>query len=421
MYITLIFGLAMFSFFSFYSRATIAQIFTSHDVALRAASDFVISGDLQAAISSLSPLGGTTAKAASNLFLADLLARLGGSNTGLNLQMQQVRHVTWHTRSDRLRLPAHVDEISQELRDRLESLTRPVGALPANVLSLGDGIRDLLLVDGSRSRLFFIRQWGDTVFVVGDFFVRLGQQGIRKAREGDRKTPVGAYRVMHTLQAGKVPRYYGPGSWILNYPNDDDREEGRTGSNIWIHGVPPDAAGRMPFATEGCLALQNDDLEVIVGLADPARTLVVVAERVEWLSRKEWQLRRDALLTTDLPLYPSSSVLLGTSQYGAAALRTSIISTNSVEYVRYLDPSSDGTAAFPFLDRLSMGGSLEQAIYMAAPGKFFWSLDERPPVDGTPRPVPIGAVPLRAMTPSLMKIAQRGEMEQRLGLPFRWQ
>jgi hypothetical protein len=177
----------------------------------------------------------------------------------------------------------------------------------------------------------------------------------------------------------------------------------------------------MPFATEGCLALQNDDLEVIVGLADPARTLVVVAERVEWLSRKEWQLRRDALLTADLPLYPSSTVLPGTPQYGAAALRASIISTNSVEYVRYLDPSPGGTAPSSFLDRLSMGRSSEQAIYLAAPGKFFWSLDERPPVDGTPSPVPIGAVPLRAMTPSLMKIAQRGEMEQRMGLLFRWQ
>jgi murein L,D-transpeptidase YafK len=41
---------------------------------------------------------------------------------------------------------------------------------------------------------------------------------------------------------------------VLNYPNEEDRQAGRTGQGIWIHGMPEDST-RM--VTRGCIVMQN--------------------------------------------------------------------------------------------------------------------------------------------------------------------
>lgn len=77
-----------------------------------------------------------------------------------------------------------------------------------------------------------------------------------KQRQGDNRTPEGLYRLhKRTCAACDFKRAY-----VLNYPNRQDRKEGRTGGGILIHGA-------FPFQqwTAGCIALsQFDQLWAVV-------------------------------------------------------------------------------------------------------------------------------------------------------------
>ena len=79
-----------------------------------------------------------------------------------------------------------------------------------------------------------------------------------KLREGDRQAPEGLYSVgieqLH--RDGKRPH-----SFDIGYPNSLDAAEGRTGSNIWIHG----GCGSI-----GCFAMTNPLMDEIFALGEQA-------------------------------------------------------------------------------------------------------------------------------------------------------
>jgi murein L,D-transpeptidase YafK len=84
----------------------------------------------------------------------------------------------------------------------------------------------LLLVSTERRRMR-IRLQGESAV---DFEVGFGQEEGRKRRQGDLRTPLGAYFVVGKSRgpfAGPSAAYYG-GHWIkINYPNAYDAEWGR--------------------------------------------------------------------------------------------------------------------------------------------------------------------------------------------------
>lgn len=87
-----------------------------------------------------------------------------------------------------------------------------------------------------------------------------------KLKEGDLKTPVGAYDITRHFKPSDP--YLGPAAFSLNYPNLYDNLRKRTGSGIWIHGYPMDGERIDPTKTRGCVAIENDRLleyEKIVG------------------------------------------------------------------------------------------------------------------------------------------------------------
>jgi L,D-peptidoglycan transpeptidase YkuD (ErfK/YbiS/YcfS/YnhG family) len=62
-----------------------------------------------------------------------------------------------------------------------------------------------------------------------------GVRGTCKEREGDKKTPIGKYKIVYEGKRANDNRF---GGWSLgiDYPNYCDRQSGRTGSLISIHG-----------------------------------------------------------------------------------------------------------------------------------------------------------------------------------------
>jgi murein L,D-transpeptidase YafK len=87
--------------------------------------------------------------------------------------------------------------------------------------------------------------------------VYVGQIEGDKQKEGDLKTPVGAYSL--TKRRTDVDPFYGPLALTTNYPNIYDKAQGKTGHGIWIHGVPENE--KRDDYTKGCIALENNKIK----------------------------------------------------------------------------------------------------------------------------------------------------------------
>ena len=122
------------------------------------------------------------------------------------------------------------------------------------------------------------------------------EEAIEKTREGDQKTPIGVYHVTANLPRQKLTDFYGSGAFPINYPNAWDKRLGRNGHGIWLHGTPSDTYSRPPRASDGCVALTNEDLLTISKHVQVGVTPVIISPKVEWVDADAGQQTREALL-----------------------------------------------------------------------------------------------------------------------------
>ena len=146
------------------------------------------------------------------------------------------------------------------------------------------------------SRLFIYENRGGVPVLIKDFYATTGKRGAFKQTEGDKRTPIGVYKVTSYIPDDRLPDLYGVGAYPINYPNEWDKRHGKTGHGIWLHGTPTDTYSRPPRASEGCVALSNPDFINIQPYVDTGSTSVIIADKVEWLDRKTWDARREAYL-----------------------------------------------------------------------------------------------------------------------------
>lgn len=185
--------------------------------------------------------------------------------------------------------PPPVREQLQKLRAeatrRLGSLREmPLpGTVPEQLLELARNIRHVVVVDASHSRVYVFEQQSGGLQLIRSFYASIGRAGFDKEVEGDLRTPLGVYHITSRLDDQQVEELYGIGALPLNYPNEHDRRMGRTGSGIWLHGVPRVSYVRSPYATEGCVALANDDMAYLMRELEPRRTPVIIADEVNWV------------------------------------------------------------------------------------------------------------------------------------------
>jgi murein L,D-transpeptidase YafK len=191
---------------------------------------------------------------------------------------------------------ASVAPLQDEARVRLNRyLEDPrVNDPPAPVLQLSKSQSHVLVVDMTRSRIFvYANDLGRPRYVT-DFYTSLGLMGSAKTAEGDQKTPLGVYRV--TEKREKLPDFYGPGAFPIDYPNDWDRMQGNKGHGIWLHGTPSATYARPPRATDGCIVLTNEDFQRLSRYVDVSRTPVVIVDRLEWREPRRWDAERDEFM-----------------------------------------------------------------------------------------------------------------------------
>ncbi len=105
---------------------------------------------------------------------------------------------------------------------------------------------------------------------------------------------MGVYYITGRLPGARLPDFYGIGALPINYPNEWDRVNGRSGSGIWLHGTPHDSFMRPPLSSDGCVVLSNPDLHKIYESIEPGKTPVVIADHVEFVSKEKWISDRSA-------------------------------------------------------------------------------------------------------------------------------
>jgi len=199
---------------------------------------------------------------------------------------------TGHTSTERL------DELRAEALTRLRAYVNrpPADLVPRYLLWFGPMQRHAIVVDANLSRVYVYENAGGTPRLVEDYYTTLGKYGIEKNLEGDKKTPIGAYHITSQIPGSKLPDLYGWGAFPINYPNEWDRRPGKTGYGIWLHGVPSDTYARAPWASDGCIALANPDIERLGERVQPGVTPVIIADRVEWLTPTAWRTERDTFM-----------------------------------------------------------------------------------------------------------------------------
>ncbi len=188
-----------------------------------------------------------------------------------------------------------LEDLRAEALARLHALRDgpPAGAIPRHLLVLAPTQAHAIVVDASRSRVYVYENERGQPRLVANYYSTLGKQGIDKRREGDQKTPLGVYHVTSSIPGAKLPDLYGWGAFPINYPSDWDRRAGKTGHGIWLHGVPSENYARAPRASDGCIALANDEMAELAKLVHPGLTPVIIAERVEWLTPQAWRAERE--------------------------------------------------------------------------------------------------------------------------------
>ena len=156
--------------------------------------------------------------------------------------------------------------------------------LPAYVIELPDSVQDVFVADAGNAILYRFRHDDDVLTAGEETYMSVGQRGVGKERAWDQRTPLGIYFVVDQLDTSRLHEKYGVTAFPLDYPNEWDRLNERTGDGIWVHGVLPGEEPRPPFDTDGCLALPNDELTALEPRFVPLITPVIVTREIEWMS-----------------------------------------------------------------------------------------------------------------------------------------
>ncbi len=269
-------------------------------------------------------------------------------------------------------------DLRAEALVRIKSLQeRPDPSLiPKPVLQVGDDQKNVLVVDTSRSRMFVYENQGGQLKYITDYYISQGRYGVNKSREGDQRTPLGVYYVNARIPGPKLPDFYGTGALPLNYPNDWDKRNGRSGSGIWLHGTPSDNFSRPPLSSDGCVVLANPDLQSLYATAEVGKTVVVISDNIQFINKTEWNKERNAtsfmdrwqqdmeaadadkLLTNYSPNFRSSigeslSTWFGRQQKSLNGARPSSVKVRDLSLYRY--PGKDEVIVSTFIQETSVG------------------------------------------------------------------
>ena len=174
----------------------------------------------------------------------------------------------------------------------LHSPVRADALIPAYLVRLPESVGTVFVAEISTSTFHRFDNVDGQPEHIGQTYMSIGVNGEDKQKSGDRRTPLGIYIVTEQLDTSRLHEKYGVTAFVLDYPNVLDKESGKTGDGIWIHGVDARGGKRPPRDTDGCIALPNDDLAELTALFRSNTTPVIVGRELKWSDPAEVEALR---------------------------------------------------------------------------------------------------------------------------------
>ncbi|MCJ7596878.1 MAG: L,D-transpeptidase family protein [Desulfobacterales bacterium] len=167
--------------------------------------------------------------------------------------------------------------------------------VPASILRWPeDGADHAILVDKSLQKIFVYHR-DDLSRPVKTFDCSTGENDGPKYKVNDRRTPEGVYFFTGSYDKKDLSPIYGVKAFPIDYPNPMDKKEGKNGYGIWFHGLNKPLK---PRDTNGCIALENGDLEELASFIDIGDTPVIITSKIEMADAEEVEEEAEALLKT---------------------------------------------------------------------------------------------------------------------------
>lgn len=172
---------------------------------------------------------------------------------------------------------------------------KPGSVVPRGLIKLDEKLEHILWVDLRAGNLHVLQRDDELFRLTRTMSISIGKAGYGKQKQGDKKTPVGVYRLLSYLTDEQLEDFYGSGAYTLNYPNALDRIKHRDGSGIWLHGLPRGLDHRPKRDSDGCVVLSNAMLDDIKRYINFQYTPIVLDDQFEWTSSEEQEKKRAEL------------------------------------------------------------------------------------------------------------------------------
>ncbi|MFZ5562737.1 MAG: L,D-transpeptidase family protein, partial [Thermodesulfobacteriota bacterium] len=140
-----------------------------------------------------------------------------------------------------------------------------------------DAPQYVVLVEKSTQRLFLFSFHKNSVRKEKEWKCSTGENHGPKWEMGDKKTPEGIYFFVKKFTDEELAPIYGIMAFPTDYPNVLDREAGKNGSAIWLHGTNKVLRDN---DSSGCVVLENENIQELSSYIDFYKTPIVIAQTV---------------------------------------------------------------------------------------------------------------------------------------------
>ncbi len=142
-----------------------------------------------------------------------------------------------------------------------------------------------LIVDKSQQKLFVWQIKDGEPLLTETFRCSTGENDGDKWVRGDMRTPEGVYFFYSVIDGKTLPPKYGLWAFTTDYPNFVDRRRGKNGDGIWLHGRDKPLAPKPD--SNGCVALENDDLIAVSKYIRLQNTPLIVMDKMKMAPKSE--------------------------------------------------------------------------------------------------------------------------------------
>jgi hypothetical protein len=205
----------------------------------------------------------------------------------------------------------------------------------------------LILIEKNLQRLRIL-EYGGGSKIVAEYPIATGENSGIKEVSGDSKTPEGIYFITRIFKDDKIT-IFGDKAFHLDYPNFFDRQAGRNGNGIYIHGTNKKL---QPNSTNGCITLDKKDLDELEEYLNQVVTPVVIVPAMDslktntdLLAEDDFKLAKSLLLAKGMKpenvefnyllVISSGSQTVAVSDFIYRPFNRSIMSGTSRTYLQY--------------------------------------------------------------------------------------